>query len=51
MSNAKQKQRKADREKMIAEANARHDAIYGSNPVIVQYAKHIPGIKDISQKR
>jgi hypothetical protein len=51
MSNIRQKQKKAEYEKMIAEANAKHDATYGVNPVIMQYAKHTSGRKDISQKR
>jgi hypothetical protein len=35
----KAKQKKLDHELMIKEANARHDAQFGSNPVIVDYYK------------
>ncbi len=32
--------KKAAHEQMIREANARHDAQFGSNPEIVEYYKH-----------
>jgi hypothetical protein len=33
----KLEKKKLDHEKMIKEANARHDAQFGSNPAIIQY--------------
>lgn len=33
------KQKRLDHELMIKEANARHDAQFGSNPVILEYYK------------
>jgi len=51
MSKTKSKQKLAERKKMIADANARHDLQFGSNPKITNYATHITGRSDISQKR
>jgi hypothetical protein len=51
MSKTRTKQKQATREKMIREANARHDLQFGPNPTIVNYAKHIAGRKDIAQKK
>jgi hypothetical protein len=51
MSKTKAKQKIAERKKMIAEANAKHDLQFGFNPIITNYATHVKGRSDISQKR
>jgi hypothetical protein len=51
VSKQRKKQKLAEHKKMIEEANKRHDKEFGSNPVVLNYAKHIKGRSDISQKR
>jgi hypothetical protein len=51
MKQQSNKKKIADQKKMIKEANERHDREFGANPIIVKYATHVKGRKDISNKR
>lgn len=51
MSKARNKQKQAEQQKMIKSANAKHDLQFGSTPTVLQYAKHVAGRKDLSQRK
>lgn len=51
MNKQRRRQKLAEHKKMIQESNARHDKIFGSNPTILNYATHVKGRSDISQKK